>query len=250
MRQRVKPGTSKPPQQRSHRKAKSTLVTRIAVASESPRPCSASSTAGCSTLAENAVSMERSAGWVRAGSMVFLFLAANVWFLYGYRVIVPYVRGFGPTRFLASDTPRNGQQAVVAVDATGRVYSIDHTGDWYLGPHIDHALALADHLVLQLGPARIGDLICFEVAYDELGRAGPAALANCGGRNRPNRCGRNARPTVSTTTQRQGREWCGAGAEHAADSLTAALNLAVLHFDRGELAEQLRTRSGVAKQTG
>ncbi|WP_405617039.1 SUKH-3 domain-containing protein [Streptomyces sp. NBC_01511] len=32
-------------------------------------------------------------------------------------------------------------QAVLAVDATGRVYSIDHTGDWYLGPHIDHALA-------------------------------------------------------------------------------------------------------------
>ncbi|WP_330175400.1 SUKH-3 domain-containing protein [Streptomyces sp. NBC_01498] len=32
-------------------------------------------------------------------------------------------------------------QAVLAVDASGRVYSIDHTGDWYLGPHIDHALA-------------------------------------------------------------------------------------------------------------
>ncbi|SMG55304.1 alpha/beta fold hydrolase [Paraburkholderia susongensis] len=34
----------------------------------------------------------------------------------GYRVIVPYLRGYGPTRFLSSDTPRNGQQAVVAVD--------------------------------------------------------------------------------------------------------------------------------------
>jgi pimeloyl-ACP methyl ester carboxylesterase len=34
----------------------------------------------------------------------------------GYRVIVPYVRGYGTTRFLASDTPRNGQQSVVAVD--------------------------------------------------------------------------------------------------------------------------------------
>jgi pimeloyl-ACP methyl ester carboxylesterase len=33
-----------------------------------------------------------------------------------YRVIVPYVRGYGTTRFLASDTPRNGQQSVVAVD--------------------------------------------------------------------------------------------------------------------------------------
>jgi len=34
----------------------------------------------------------------------------------GYRVIVPFVRGYGTTRFLSEDTPRNGQQAVVAVD--------------------------------------------------------------------------------------------------------------------------------------
>ena len=35
----------------------------------------------------------------------------------GYRVIVPYLRGYGSTRFLSSETPRNGQQSVVAVDA-------------------------------------------------------------------------------------------------------------------------------------
>ncbi len=35
----------------------------------------------------------------------------------GYRVIVPYLRGYGTTRFLSNDTPRNGQQAVVAADA-------------------------------------------------------------------------------------------------------------------------------------
>jgi len=34
----------------------------------------------------------------------------------GYRVIVPYLRGYGATRFLSSDTVRNGQQSVVAVD--------------------------------------------------------------------------------------------------------------------------------------
>jgi pimeloyl-ACP methyl ester carboxylesterase len=34
----------------------------------------------------------------------------------GYRVIVPYLRGYGTTRFLSSDTMRNGQQSVVAVD--------------------------------------------------------------------------------------------------------------------------------------
>jgi pimeloyl-ACP methyl ester carboxylesterase len=34
----------------------------------------------------------------------------------GYRVLVPYLRGYGPTRFLASETMRNGQPSVVAVD--------------------------------------------------------------------------------------------------------------------------------------
>jgi pimeloyl-ACP methyl ester carboxylesterase len=34
----------------------------------------------------------------------------------GYRVIVPYLRGYGTTRFLSSDTPRNGQQAALAAD--------------------------------------------------------------------------------------------------------------------------------------
>jgi pimeloyl-ACP methyl ester carboxylesterase len=34
----------------------------------------------------------------------------------GYRVIVPYLRGYGTTRFLSSGTVRNGQQSVVAFD--------------------------------------------------------------------------------------------------------------------------------------
>src|SRR5207344_2338441 len=36
----------------------------------------------------------------------------------GYRVIVPYLRGYGTTRFLSSDTVRNGQPSVVALDIT------------------------------------------------------------------------------------------------------------------------------------
>jgi pimeloyl-ACP methyl ester carboxylesterase len=35
----------------------------------------------------------------------------------GYRVIVPYLRGYGPTRFISDKTVRNGQQSVLAVDA-------------------------------------------------------------------------------------------------------------------------------------
>jgi pimeloyl-ACP methyl ester carboxylesterase len=35
----------------------------------------------------------------------------------GYRVIVPHLRGHGTTRFLSDSTVRNGQQAVIALDA-------------------------------------------------------------------------------------------------------------------------------------
>jgi len=34
----------------------------------------------------------------------------------GYRVIIPYLRGYGMTRFLSSETFRNGQQSAIAVD--------------------------------------------------------------------------------------------------------------------------------------
>ncbi len=34
----------------------------------------------------------------------------------GYRVIVPYLRGYGDTRFVDAGTPRNGQQAALAAD--------------------------------------------------------------------------------------------------------------------------------------
>jgi pimeloyl-ACP methyl ester carboxylesterase len=35
----------------------------------------------------------------------------------GFRVIVPHLRGHGSTRFLSASTPRNGQQAALALDA-------------------------------------------------------------------------------------------------------------------------------------
>jgi pimeloyl-ACP methyl ester carboxylesterase len=35
----------------------------------------------------------------------------------GYRVIVPYLRGFGTTRFLSDETFRNGEQGALALDA-------------------------------------------------------------------------------------------------------------------------------------
>jgi len=43
----------------------------------------------------------------------------------GYRVIVPYLRGFGPTRFLSAETPRNGQQAALAADVVALMDALE-----------------------------------------------------------------------------------------------------------------------------
>jgi hypothetical protein len=43
-------------------------------------------------------------------------------------------------------------QALIAIDTDGRVYILDHTGDWYLGPDIDTALAT---LVAGTQPTRL-----------------------------------------------------------------------------------------------
>src|SRR5215203_3417831 len=43
----------------------------------------------------------------------------------GYRAIVPYLRGYGTTRFLASETLRNGQQSVIALDITALMDALE-----------------------------------------------------------------------------------------------------------------------------
>lgn len=43
----------------------------------------------------------------------------------GCRVIAPYLRGYGPTRFLDADTPRSGQQAVLAADLMALMDALD-----------------------------------------------------------------------------------------------------------------------------
>src|ERR1700710_2148285 len=39
----------------------------------------------------------------------------------GYRVIVPFLRGYGTTRFLSKDTVRNGQPSALAMDVVALV---------------------------------------------------------------------------------------------------------------------------------
>ncbi|WP_274559412.1 SUKH-3 domain-containing protein [Streptomyces spiramyceticus] len=43
-------------------------------------------------------------------------------------------------------------QAVLAIDSAGRVYALDHTGDWYLGADLDQALST---LVTGTQPSRL-----------------------------------------------------------------------------------------------
>jgi pimeloyl-ACP methyl ester carboxylesterase len=43
----------------------------------------------------------------------------------GARIITPWLRGFGPTRFLSLDTPRSGQQAALAADLLALMDALD-----------------------------------------------------------------------------------------------------------------------------
>jgi pimeloyl-ACP methyl ester carboxylesterase len=62
-------------------------------------------------------------GWpydIHSYADVSVLLADN-----GFRVIVPYARGFGSTRFLSRDTVRNGQQAALAHDVIALMDALD-----------------------------------------------------------------------------------------------------------------------------
>ncbi len=43
----------------------------------------------------------------------------------GYRVIVPYLRGYGPTRFLSKDAKRNGQPSALALDTVALMDALE-----------------------------------------------------------------------------------------------------------------------------
>ncbi len=51
--------------------------------------------------------------------------AASILMLEGYRVIVPYLRGYGTTTFLSKETFRNGQQSVLAVDTIALMNALE-----------------------------------------------------------------------------------------------------------------------------
>jgi pimeloyl-ACP methyl ester carboxylesterase len=90
----------------------------------------------------------------------------------GYRVVVPYLRGYGPSRFLAPETPRSGEQAALGrdlyelIEALGLVRPVLAGYDWG---------GRAACVVSALWPERVGGLVSI-TGYN---------IQNIAGANRP-----------------------------------------------------------------
>ena len=91
----------------------------------------------------------------------------------GLRAIVPYVRGYGPTRFCSAETMRSGEQAALAHDVL----------DLLDGLHFDQAIlagfdwgARSACVVAALWPARVRALVscCGYIIQDIAGAGKPA----------------------------------------------------------------------------
>jgi pimeloyl-ACP methyl ester carboxylesterase len=74
----------------------------------------------------------------------------------GCRVIVPYLRGYGTTRFLSDDTPRNGEQAALALDAIALMEALEVESAVVAG--FDWGARSAD-IVAALWPERCNGLV-------------------------------------------------------------------------------------------
>jgi pimeloyl-ACP methyl ester carboxylesterase len=89
----------------------------------------------------------------------------------GYRVIVPYLRGYGTTRFLSGDTVRNGQQSVVAIDAIALMDALKIQTATVAG--FDWGARTAD-IMAALWPARCNALVSvsgYLIGSQEAGKA-------------------------------------------------------------------------------
>ena len=74
----------------------------------------------------------------------------------GYRVIVPYLRGYGATRFLSPDTKRNGEPAALALDLVAMMDALNIRGAILAG--FDWGARTAD-IVAALWPERVKGLV-------------------------------------------------------------------------------------------
>jgi pimeloyl-ACP methyl ester carboxylesterase len=74
----------------------------------------------------------------------------------GHRVIVPYLRGYGTTRFLSDDTARNGEQAALALDTVALMDALGIERAIVAG--FDWGARTAD-IVAALWPERVRGLV-------------------------------------------------------------------------------------------
>ncbi|MEU8951827.1 alpha/beta hydrolase [Streptomyces sp. NPDC048489] len=74
----------------------------------------------------------------------------------GYRVIVPYLRGYGTTRFVSSSTPRAGEQAVFSLDVVALMDALKIKNAVLAG--FDWGARAAD-IVAVLSPERVKGLV-------------------------------------------------------------------------------------------
>ncbi|HHG8771565.1 TPA: alpha/beta fold hydrolase [Raoultella planticola] len=74
----------------------------------------------------------------------------------GFRVIVPYLRGYGSTRFLAASTPRNGQPSAMAADIVHLMDALNIKQADFAG--FDWGARTAD-VVAALWPERVKSLV-------------------------------------------------------------------------------------------
>jgi pimeloyl-ACP methyl ester carboxylesterase len=74
----------------------------------------------------------------------------------GYRVIVPYLRGYGTTRFLSETTARNGEQAALALDTVALMDALGVEKAIVAG--FDWGARTAD-IVAALWPQRVSGLV-------------------------------------------------------------------------------------------
>jgi len=74
----------------------------------------------------------------------------------GYRAIIPYLRGYGPTRFLSADTMRSGQPAALATDAIDLMDALKIERAVLAG--FDWGARTAD-IVAALWPERVSGLV-------------------------------------------------------------------------------------------
>ena len=110
---------------------------------------------------------DEAGGWQSVGEA----LAAH-----GFHLYAPYLRGFGPTRFLRDDTPRSGQLAALASDLLEFTEALNLDSFTLVGHDWG---ARAAQAVSALYPERVTSLVSFtdyELAWDNAGFPPPEAL--------------------------------------------------------------------------